>query len=120
MWYRGSLAWQTILAADAIATASSDQEWQQETASVVPTPPTPSPASAGPEPSSSARGAVTKPASRPRHLLVVAHNNTNQALIATALGLPCTYFRRMLQNNAALSCVELRPSTVAWDAPPEV
>ena len=28
-----------------------------------------------------------------RTLLVVAHNNTNQALVATALGLPCSYFR---------------------------
>jgi len=31
------------------------------------------------------------------HALVVAHNAVNQALIATALGLPPTYFRRLLQ-----------------------
>ena len=36
-------------------------------------------------------------------VLVVAHNNMNQALISTALGLPCTYFRRFVQSNAAMS-----------------
>jgi broad specificity phosphatase PhoE len=45
-----------------------------------------------------------------RSLLVVAHNNTNQALIATALCLPCTHYRRLLQNNAAVSRLLLKPS----------
>eukprot|EP00798_Chlamydomonas_sp_ICE-L_P025938 gene25938-11614_t len=43
-------------------------------------------------------------------LLVVAHNNTNQSLLATALGLPCTYFRRWVQNNGAFSVLEITPS----------
>ncbi len=33
-----------------------------------------------------------------------------QALVATALGLPCTYFRRLLQNNAAMSCLLIKPT----------
>lgn len=43
-------------------------------------------------------------------LLVVAHNAVNQALIATALGLPATYFRRLLQSNAAVSVLDLQPT----------
>jgi len=38
--------------------------------------------------------------------LVVAHNAVNQAMVATALGLPPIYFRRLTQTNAAFSVVE--------------
>lgn len=43
-------------------------------------------------------------------LLVVAHNAVNQALVATALGLPPTYFRRLLQSNAATTVLDFQPS----------
>eukprot|EP00891_Asterochloris_glomerata_P007803 jgi/Astpho2/7803/Aster-06094 len=36
-----------------------------------------------------------------RCALVVAHNAVNQAMIATATGLPPSYFRRLLQSNGA-------------------
>ncbi|CAG9467203.1 unnamed protein product [Pedinophyceae sp. YPF-701] len=42
-------------------------------------------------------------------LLVVAHNAVNQALIATALGLPPTHFRRLLQSNAAVTVLDFEP-----------
>ncbi|KAL6762074.1 phosphoglycerate mutase [Haematococcus lacustris] len=51
--------------------------------------------------------------------LVVAHNNTNQALVATALGLPCTMVRRLVQSNAAVSSLLLRPGE-QQDQPPLV
>lgn len=38
--------------------------------------------------------------------LVVAHNAVNQALICTALGLPSSYFRRLVQSNAAFSVLD--------------
>jgi broad specificity phosphatase PhoE len=41
-------------------------------------------------------------------VLVVAHNNTNQALISSALGLDCKYFRRLVQSNAAMSSLIVR------------
>jgi len=41
--------------------------------------------------------------------LVVAHNAVNQAMIATALGLPPAYFRRILQSNGATSVLDLSP-----------
>lgn len=49
----------------------------------------------------------------PKHarILVVAHNAVNQALIATALGLDSTYFRRLTQSNAAFSVLEFD-----WDS----
>ena len=37
--------------------------------------------------------------------LVVAHNATNQALLCTAMGLPPSTFRKVLQSNAAVSRV---------------
>lgn len=40
------------------------------------------------------------------NILVVAHNATNQALINTALGLPPSMFRRIIQSNASLSKLE--------------
>ncbi len=33
-----------------------------------------------------------------------------QAMVATALGLPPTYFRRMLQSNAATTVIDLQPN----------
>jgi broad specificity phosphatase PhoE len=42
-------------------------------------------------------------------VLVVAHNATNQALLCTALGLPASMFRKVLQSNAAVSRVSLGP-----------
>jgi broad specificity phosphatase PhoE len=39
-------------------------------------------------------------------ILVVAHNAVNQALLATALGLGSTFFRRLTQSNAAFSVLE--------------
>ncbi|KAF5828703.1 histidine phosphatase superfamily [Dunaliella salina] len=52
---------------------------------------------------------LTEPADADR-LLVVAHNNTNQGLLCTALGLPATYFRRLTQSNAAASVLSINPS----------
>lgn len=49
--------------------------------------------------------------------LLVAHNAVNQALVATAIGLPPTYFRRLLQNNAATTVLDFQPSK---DGPPRV
>ena len=34
----------------------------------------------------------------------------NQALVATAIGLPPTYFRRLLQNNAATTVLDFQPN----------
>lgn len=44
-----------------------------------------------------------------RALLVVAHNAINQALVCTALGLPPTSFRRIVQSNAASTVLDLTP-----------
>ena len=52
-----------------------------------------------------------------RNILVVAHNAVNQALVATAIGLPPTYFRRLLQNNAATTVLDFQPN---GDGPPRV
>lgn len=52
-------------------------------------------------------------------LLVVAHNAINQALVATALGLPPRYFRRLPQNNAALSIFDFAPAP-GGSGPPTV
>lgn len=49
--------------------------------------------------------------------LLVAHNAVNQALVATAIGLPPTYFRRLLQNNAATTVLDFQPNK---DGPPRV
>ncbi|KAK9817232.1 hypothetical protein WJX72_011437 [[Myrmecia] bisecta] len=64
LWYRASLAWQTIL---------SSQDGGSD-------------------------------------ILVVAHNAVNQALIATAIGLPPTAFRLLLQSNAAVSVLDFQPN----------
>lgn len=53
----------------------------------------------------------------PGHSLVVAHNNTNQALISVALELPVTFFRRLTQCNAAVSQIEFTP--MGEGQPPE-
>ena len=42
--------------------------------------------------------------------LVVAHNAVNQALLNTALDLPPTFFRRLLQSNAATSVIDFQPN----------
>lgn len=52
-----------------------------------------------------------------RNILLVAHNAVNQALVATAIGLPPTYFRRLLQNNAATTVLDFQPN---GDGPPRV
>ena len=52
-----------------------------------------------------------------RNTLLVAHNAVNQALVATAIGLPPTYFRRLLQNNAATTVLDFQPN---GDGPPRV
>lgn len=52
-----------------------------------------------------------------RNTLLVAHNAVNQALVATAIGLPPTYFRRLLQNNAATTVLDFQPTK---DGPPRV
>eukprot|EP00803_Ostreobium_quekettii_P008845 evm.model.scf_195.10 EVM.evm.TU.scf_195.10 scf_195:60836-66886(-) len=41
--------------------------------------------------------------------LVVAHNAVNQALVATAIGFPNSYFRRLLQSNAATTVLDFQP-----------
>lgn len=50
-----------------------------------------------------------------RSALIVAHNAVNQALLATALGLPPAFFRRLTQTNAATSVLDFQPN---GDAPP--
>ncbi|GMH38031.1 hypothetical protein BSKO_05915 [Bryopsis sp. KO-2023] len=52
-------------------------------------------------------------------VLVVAHNAVNQALICSAVGLPPTHFRRLLQSNAATTVVDFQPSDES-DGPPRV
>ena len=47
--------------------------------------------------------------------LVVAHKAVNQAMLNTALGLPPTFFRRLLQSNGATSVVDFQPN---GDGPP--
>ena len=47
--------------------------------------------------------------------LVVAHNAVNQALLNTALDLPPSFFRRLLQSNAATSVIDFQPN---GDKPP--
>ncbi|GLI62813.1 hypothetical protein VaNZ11_005562 [Volvox africanus] len=81
LWHRASLAWQSLL-----------QPHEQEQ------PATGETAIDGGD-----------MAADPRVILVVAHNAINQALVATALGLPPSYFRRLPQNNAALSIFDLEP-----------
>ena len=44
-----------------------------------------------------------------RCALVVAHNAVNQPMIATATGLPPSYFRRLLQSNGATTVLDFRP-----------
>ena len=63
LWYRASLAWREVLAAEGV-----------------------------------------------RASLVVAHNAVNQALLATALGLPPAFFRRLTQTNAATSVLDFAPA----------
>ena len=75
MWHRGSLAWRQIL--------SRQEELEEATRKLA----------AASKASIRMHDGVSTLGRSPRTLLVVAHNNTNQALIATALGLPCSYFR---------------------------
>jgi hypothetical protein len=50
----------------------------------------------------------------PTAQLVVAHNAINQALVATAVGLPPTAFRRLAQGNGGVTTLSFpTPSTVA-------
>ncbi|GIL60957.1 hypothetical protein Vafri_15756, partial [Volvox africanus] len=81
LWHRASLAWQSLL--------QPHQQEQPDTGETA------------------VEGGGT--ATDPRVILVVAHNAINQALVATALGLPPSYFRRLPQNNAALSIFDLEP-----------
>jgi 2-carboxy-D-arabinitol-1-phosphatase len=53
-----------------------------------------------------------------RCALVVAHNAVNQALVATAVGLQPTFFRRLLQSNAASTVLDFVPK--GPDQPPVV
>ena len=45
-----------------------------------------------------------------RNALVVAHNAVNQALVGSALGLPPTFFRRLLQANGAVTVLDFLPT----------
>lgn len=82
LWFRASLAWQSIL--------NPSQQQQQEGEA----------AAAGG--SSDGSSAVDQDW---RCALVVAHNAVNQALIGSALGLPPRYFRRLLQVKLGLGWV---------------
>ncbi|PNH01699.1 hypothetical protein TSOC_012395 [Tetrabaena socialis] len=84
LWHRASLAWRGILAAA-----------PQPQADAVPT---------------AAAAHPTAAVADPWVALVVAHNAINQGLVAIALGLPPSYFRRLPQNNAALSVIQLDPA----------
>lgn len=44
-----------------------------------------------------------------RHVLVVAHNVVNQALVATSFGLEAEYFRVLLQSNCGVSVLNFTP-----------
>ena len=78
LWYRGSLAWQSLLQPQP-ATASEAGS-----------------SSSGSSSSSSNGGGGAAGGAPARQLLVVAHNAINQGLVATALGLPPQYFRCVL------------------------
>ena len=52
-----------------------------------------------------------------RNTLVVAHNAVNQALVGSALGLPPTFFRRLLQANGAVTVLDFAPTTGAAQLP---
>eukprot|EP00198_Chlamydomonas_reinhardtii_P012884 XP_001702221.1 phosphoglycerate mutase [Chlamydomonas reinhardtii] len=99
LWYRGSLAWQSLLQPQP-ATASEAGS-----------------SSSGSSSSSSNGGGGAAGGAPARQLLVVAHNAINQGLVATALGLPPQYFRRLPQNNAALSVLDFTPATATGSAP---
>ncbi|GLC74879.1 hypothetical protein PLESTF_001567300 [Pleodorina starrii] len=86
LWYRASVAWQMLLSEQPSGPPGAGREVEGQCAS-------------------SEEAMDTDP----RVLLVVAHNAINQALVATALGLPPSYFRRLPQNNAALSIFDLEP-----------
>ena len=99
MWHRASLAWRKILAPEteeallvvAAARAAAGAAGAGP-AAVAAAKAAAMGAGAGAGPLSGPSSRVHQSAPR-RDLLVVAHNNTNQALISTALCLPCTLFR---------------------------
>ncbi|GFR47128.1 hypothetical protein Agub_g8815 [Astrephomene gubernaculifera] len=93
LWYRASLAWHSMLEPHTPSSPSSSAASSSSSFSSSP---------------SSSSSSAASPA--PRQLLVVAHNAVNQALLATALGLPPPYFRRLAQNNAALSVLDFSPA----------
>jgi len=47
------------------------------------------------------------------NILVVAHNAINQALLGVALGLDPSYFRKIVQDNAAVTVLEFLPEKEA-------
>ena len=115
LWHRASLAWREILAPEA---AEAVRLGIKGVHGASPAMTADLQGSVG-EINASLATADSSDESPSRCLLVVAHNNTNQALIATALGLPCTFFRRLVQNNAAVSSLLLRPGM--WPGvPPDV
>ncbi|KAG2424795.1 hypothetical protein HXX76_014219 [Chlamydomonas incerta] len=104
LWYRGSLAWQSLLrpqpaTASAAAAAGASSSTTSSTTTTTTT----------------AGGAPSQ-----QQLLVVAHNAINQALVATALGLPPHFFRRLPQNNAALSVLDFTPAAAGAGSAPHV
>lgn len=100
MWHRASLAWRKILAPETeealLAAAAARAAAAAGGGGVGSSAAAWAGLSAGP----SSRAPHQSAASR-RDLLVVAHNNTNQALISTALCLPCTLFRCCLWCHAS-------------------
>ncbi|KXZ46314.1 hypothetical protein GPECTOR_45g184 [Gonium pectorale] len=118
LWYRASLAWRSVLqtaAAPAPAASTAPAPASHASASATPTfhtsaaPSTPG-SSFGPGfPSASPLPFRSAPAD-PRVALVVSHNNCNQALLATAMGLPPSFFRRLPHSNAALSVFDFEPA----------
>ncbi|GLC39822.1 hypothetical protein PLESTB_001385600 [Pleodorina starrii] len=96
LWYRASMAWQMLLSEEPSGPLGGGREVEGQGGS----------ASSS---SSEEEEEEEETDTDPRVVLVVAHNAINQALVATALGLPPSYFRRLPQNNAALSIFDLEP-----------
>jgi len=84
LWYRGSVAWKQIMRAIDMKGGGP-----------------------GPGGGGGGGGGGEKGQEEQRcQCLVVAHNAVNQALICTALGLPPSYFRRLVQSNAAFTVLD--------------
>jgi len=101
LWERAGVAWRELLEA-------------LEAGAAAPRPAAPAPRSPPPPPPARA----PPPPPPPPRLLVVAHNAVNQALVASALGLPPRAFRRLPQSNGCVTELELELEPPSPPPPP--